>query len=305
MKISIVSDLHLEFSGVELKNTQCADVLVLAGDITVAEYLHDYPSCTVVTEESGQKAIVAGRTRAFFETVSREFKHVVYVAGNHEFYNGKWYAALDYLREECAKYPNFHFLEEDSVEIDGVVFIGSTLWTNLNAGDPKTVHAVQDLMNDYRVIRNDRLEYRRLRPHETMARHHSAVDYIKCVVGNIRASAFPKRKVVVVGHHLPTSKSVNPRYSAQYLMNGAYYSDLSDVILDRPEIALWACGHTHHPHWYYVGDTLVACNPRGYVEGVECGYDEQTGWDPQFVVDLDDMPDPAVVKATYNRAKGV
>lgn len=302
MKISVVSDLHLEFSGVELKNTQNADVLVLSGDITVAQYLHDYPFGTTLTEASGQNAQVARRTREFFDNVTKEFKHVVYVAGNHEFYNGKWYAALDYLRAECANYPRLHFLEGETIEIDGVVFIGSTLWTNLNGGCPMTTHAVQDLMNDYRVIRNDRLEYRRLRPFETMRRHYDAVDYIKCVIQNIRESDKPDRKVVVVGHHLPSSKSTNPQYAAQYLMNGAYFSELSEMILDHPEISLWTCGHTHHPHWYYIGDTLVACNPRGYVEPGECGYDERTGWDPHFVIDLDDMPDPSIVKSTYDRS---
>lgn len=182
------------------------------------------------------------------------------------------------------------------------MFVGSTLWTNLNNGDPMTTHAVQDLMNDYKVIRNDRLEYRRLRPFETMRRHFDAVDYIKHVVSNIRESDNPSRKVVVVGHHMPSSKSINPRYSTQYLMNGAYYSDLSEVILDRPEIVLWTCGHTHHPHWYYLGDTLVACNPRGYVESGEFGYNEHTGWDPHFVIDLDNMPAEAVVKSTYDRS---
>lgn len=300
MKITVVSDLHLEFSGLTLDNPQQADVLVLSGDITVAEFLHAHPAHKPIDANAGPNHQVAIRTRELLESCSKTFKHVVYVAGNHEFYNGRWYAALDFLREECSRYPNVHFLEQSTVEIDGVVFIGSTLWTDLNGGDPLTTHAVTDLMNDYRVIRNDRLDFRRLRPFETMRRHFDSRDYIRTVIGNIRGSENPDRKVVVVGHHTPTRKSINPRYSAQYLMNGAYCSELDDLILDCPEIKLWTCGHTHHPHWYYVGTTLVVCNPRGYVDSSH-NYDEKTGWDPNFVIDLDDMPAEDVVKSTYDR----
>ena len=37
MKIQIVSDLHLEFSDILIKNTNNADVLILGGDIMLAE----------------------------------------------------------------------------------------------------------------------------------------------------------------------------------------------------------------------------------------------------------------------------
>ena len=37
MKIQIVSDLHLEFSDINIQNTQGADVLILGGDIMLAE----------------------------------------------------------------------------------------------------------------------------------------------------------------------------------------------------------------------------------------------------------------------------
>jgi len=77
-------------------------------------------------------------------------------------------------------------------------------------------------------------------------------------------------------------------YANDFLMNGAYHSDLSEFILDHPQIKLWTCGHTHHAHWYYMGDTLISCNPRGYES---YSGKEHTGWNPDFVIDLDDMPD--------------
>ena len=48
-------------------------------------------------------------------------------------------------------------------------------------------------------------------------------------------------------------------------MNGAYSSELSEFILDHPEIKLWTHGHTHEDFDYMIGSTRVVCNPRGYI----------------------------------------
>jgi hypothetical protein len=48
-------------------------------------------------------------------------------------------------------------------------------------------------------------------------------------------------------------------------MNGAYSSDLSDFILDHPQIKVWTHGHTHHNFDYMIGDCRIVCNPRGYI----------------------------------------
>ena len=47
MKIALCSDLHLEFKDVDLKNTEGAEVLILSGDIMVAEYLYDHHPISV------------------------------------------------------------------------------------------------------------------------------------------------------------------------------------------------------------------------------------------------------------------
>jgi Icc-related predicted phosphoesterase len=89
------------------------------------------------------------------------------------------------------------------------------------------------------------------------------------------------QKVVVVGHHAPTYQSIHPKYVKEREMNGGYASDLSEFILDRPQIRLWTHGHVHNFSDYMVGDTRVFCNPRGYV-----GYGEETEWDPMTVIEL-------------------
>jgi predicted phosphodiesterase len=290
MRISIVSDLHLEFSELDLDNSQNADVLVLSGDIMVAADLHDFASDSDPTVS--YRARAAAQYRQFLQKCSQQFPHVIYVAGNHEFYRGKFHAGLDVLRDECAKYPNVYFLERETKIIDDVVFVGGTLWTDMNRGDPVTVYTVKNGMNDYRVIRNDQREYAVLRPSDTVERHRQTLSYIQSELAK-----YADRTCVVVGHHCPTQRSVHPTFVDQYHMNGGYHNELSGQILDHPQVALWTCGHTHHAHWYYVGNTLVVCNPRGYHQD---GHGEQTGWNPNLVIDLAARPDPDYVQANYS-----
>jgi hypothetical protein len=79
----------------------------------------------------------------------------------------------------------------------------------------------------------------------------------------VRAHA--DRPVVVITHMAPTHLSINEKYKHDPISNGAYVSDLSNLILDNPNIKTWVHGHVHDPVDYMVGDTRVLCNPRGYI----------------------------------------
>ena len=284
MKIRVISDLHLEFSDYYVKNDPPVDVLILSGDIMVAEDLHDHPGFDFnpyshgAFAELGRKQQRVATFRDFLKRCAFQFPHVVYVAGNHEFYHGKWVKGIQYLRDECAKFPNVHFLERDSVKIDDVTFVGGTLWTNMNKGDPLTLHAVRDMMNDFRIIKNDDKGYTNLKPADTAIRHRETLDYIRSVIAEKHDEKF-----VVVGHHSPSFQSVHESYRNEHLMNGAYHSDLSEFILDHPQIKLWTHGHTHHPFDYVIGETRIVCNPRGYHSD---GYSEDTGWNPDIIIEV-------------------
>lgn len=269
MKIALASDLHLEFADIELKNTENADVLILSGDIMVAQDMHDHKEDAIQTavgiESLGRRQETALRFRNFLKRCSIEFPHVIYIAGNHEFYHGKFIGSLQDLRDECGKFPNVYFMEDDARKIGDITFIGCTLWTDMNKGDPLTLHAVQDMMNDYSQIRHDGLGYTKLRPIHTLERHRTSLQYIR----NVVQDKFDE-KFVVVGHHAPSKLSIKQKYQHDHLMNGAYSSDLSEFILDHPQIKLWTHGHTHDNFDYMIGTTRVVCNPRGYL-----GYEER------------------------------
>jgi predicted phosphodiesterase len=285
MKITVVSDLHLEFSDCfDIKNADNADVLILSGDIMIAEDLHDHPGFDFdpyshgAFADLGRKQQRVATFRDFLKRMSNLFPHVFYVAGNHEFYHGKFHKGIQYLRDECAKFPNVYFLERDVKVIDDVVFVGGTLWTDMNKHDPLTLHAVRDMMNDFRIIKNDAKGFTPLKPADTVIRHRETLQYIKHIVDEHK-----DKKCVVVGHHSPSHQSIHPTYASEFLMNGAYHSDLSEFILDHPQIKLWTHGHTHHPFDYVIGETRVVCNPRGYEND---GYSEDTGWNPNIILEV-------------------
>jgi predicted phosphodiesterase len=286
MKIKVVSDLHLEFSDIHIDNNDKCDVLILSGDIMIAQDLYDHPEPANTADQHaiangtglGRRQQAAQRFRDFLKRCSFQFPHTFYVAGNHEFYHGKWQKTLDILATECEKYPNIYFMERGSKKIDDVTFIGSTLWTDMNKADPLTLHAVRDMMMDYKCIRKEFEGYTTVKPHDTVMRHRQSLDYIKSVVAERGDEKF-----VVIGHHSPSFQSVHESYRTEYLMNGAYHSDLSEFILDRPQIKLWTHGHTHHPFDYMIGETRVVCNPRGYEND---GYSEDTGWNPNIVLEI-------------------
>lgn len=286
MKIKLVSDIHLEFSDFFIKNDNDYDVLILGGDICIAQDLHDHPELANTTDQAaiangtglGRRQAAAQRFRDFFKRCSFQFPHVIYIAGNHEFYNGKFFAGVDHLRNECLKYPNVYFLEREVKRIDDVLFLGGTLWTDCNKMDPLTLHALPDMMNDFRIIRNDHAGYRTLKAIDIVDRHRKTLGYFRAVLADNKDT-----KCVVVGHHSPSHMSIHPQYAHDQIMNGGYHSDLSDFILDHPQIKLWTHGHTHHHFDYMIGDTRVVCNPRGYENA---GYSEETGYRDDLILEV-------------------
>jgi len=260
MKVALASDIHLEFGPIELTNTQSADVLILAGDICQAVDVNNETTM--------------GRTcRTFFKQVSDRFPRVIYIMGNHEHYQGDYARSRERLAAMLADLGsnNVHLLEKDSVIIDDVTFVGGTLWTDFNREDSLTMWNAGKSMNDYQVCRNSGRGISgggyasRLQPEDTLADHRAMLDYIRIVTeGQV------DRKFVVAVHHAPSSASVAECYKGDLLMNGNFYTDLSEFVLDRPQIRLICHGHMHNTSDYEIGTTRVVCNPRGYIGHEPC-----------------------------------
>lgn len=272
VNLNIVSDLHLDIDGV-LPELPGGEVLVIAGDLCEAR------SLTIHEHLTKDELRIRTAIREFIDNVSNRYEKIFMVMGNHEHYHNKFNKTWQTLVDNTPS--NFHILDNDCVKHNGVLFVGATLWTDLNKNDPLTQHTVRDFMNDYKCITYVQgNEYRKLRPGDTVREHFKSLNYIKGVLDNTRNT---DKKVVVITHHAPSSMSIAEQYRNDQLMNGAYYSDLSDLILDNPQIPLWIHGHTHTAFDYMIGDTRVICNPFGYQVN---GHREYTGFDASLTVSV-------------------
>lgn len=233
MRISYCSDLHLELGNINLNNTMNSDVLILAGDIT--------------TTISLKKNII------FFENVSKEFENVIYVMGNHEHYGSNFQDTKKILLETLDKFPNIHLLDNETIMVDKTQFIGSTLWTNLNGNDPSTKILLPKEMNDFRLIRYNN---NKINVNDWLDEHQKSIIFLKNEMDSIY------RKVVVT-HFLPSPLSIPERYKNYYIINGGFASNLNDLIYDS-DVYYWIHGHTHDKADYFINNTRVLCNPRGY-----------------------------------------
>lgn len=284
--ISLASDLHLEFEPITLHNDSQSSVLILSGDIMTAAPLYyepnpKGPSDPNVIWKPSKNQTLSMRYQAFLEDISGKYDNIIMVAGNHEYYGGRFPDAIDWMKHATSRFPNIHYLEKDHIEIEGVTYVGGTLWTNMHKRNPITMSYLIQEMNDSKKIKASQHNFRRLLPIDTCTRHDETLEYIREIV-----DSDPNKTYVVVSHHTPSSLSIHPTYKYDHDYNGAYYSDLSEFILDRPQIKLWTCGHVHTAHSYYMGETLIASNPRGYA-----GYQKQAETFQLFDIDLGNMPE--------------
>lgn len=261
MKIALVSDVHLEFGDLDFDNTDSADVLILGGDICVANDMTQRDPYNTMGEEYR-----SNRFHAFFQRCCERFPHVIFIVGNHEHYHGDFATTIPHFRDVLGYLPNLHILEKETFVLDDVTFIGGTLWTNMNQRDTRTLHEISRMMNDFRCVSNSaRLEDNRgwadrFTTTDAANDHDAMLEFIKQTV-----EADVTKRYVVVGHHSPSRLSTHPRYQHQHIMNGGYSSELDDFILDHPQIKLWTHGHTHEDFDYMIGGCRILCNPRGYV----------------------------------------
>lgn len=252
MKIQLMSDLHLEFGGIELPG---GDVLLLAGDICVADCLR--------AARTDRDAILHRKTcDAFFRNECSKYSAVYYIMGNHEHYSGVFDDSADLLREYLLG-TNVTLLDKQAVTMDEWTIFGGTMWTNYRNANPISMNVAQRGMTDHERIRKtaEPSGYRpQFRPDDALVDHQKFIHELgKCVEDN----ALDMRKIIVMSHHAPSYNSVHEMYRGS-MLNDAYASDLENVIVSAPHIKYWFHGHMHDNMDYMVEDCRVVCNPRGY-----------------------------------------
>jgi 3',5'-cyclic AMP phosphodiesterase CpdA len=276
MKIRVLSDLHLECDEPEVIPHAQADLIVLAGDI------HNHAAGPRWAAETFDGAVP-----------------VVYVPGNHEYYDGEFGALETAMLDAAASVDNVHVLNNAALVDPAGEWrvLGTTLWTDftLYGADDEalaaSIAAAQRVMLDFRGLIQLTWphESAQQRPHEGAAPSNTAAarDFTPAdsLALHVQARAWLERelakpfagKTIVVTHHAPHRLSLATRYADDRVSAG-FVNHLPTLV--RSPVALWIHGHTHTAFDYIVEGTRVVCNPRGYL-------DRRTGQpeNPQFAWD--------------------
>jgi predicted phosphodiesterase len=242
MKIQYLSDLHLEFDTMPIPDV-VGDVLVLAGDIGVGVTHKDW-----------------------VEECTKKFKNVIYVLGNHEFYGHN----MQKVQAQWAnmELDNFYFLDNDWVTIDGVNFIGSTLWSD--------VHPECPLNDFYKISYKYPSGYGKFSTKEAKALFFKNKAWLLKTVEKLAG-----QRNVVVTHHAPSWKAQDPKYKNE---GGIVGSGFQTEILHEfnwKDILVWVYGHLHYNTEFMQNGIYCVANQRGYV-----GYGLADGFDPNKYVEI-------------------
>lgn len=249
MKLQVLSDIHLEFSNFIPPKTD-VDIIVLAGDI-------------------GKSADGLDWARKTWPD-----KEIVAVLGNHEFYSHDMPEERAY-QQAVAKERGVHLLDNSEVILNGVRFLGATLWTDFKLfgydQESYAIQAAQRGLNDFRLIREDGKLFTAKRSQEL---HEESVKWLK-----LKLSEPFDGKTVVVTHHCPSMLSVADRFKND-LLSACFASNLDELF---GKYDLHIHGHTHDYIDYVSEGTRVICNPRGYVRN---GRSENLKFDAGLVVEV-------------------
>jgi len=264
MKIRSYSDIHLDwyFANGAPFNPQTGEmrcwypekmedeldtVLILSGDLWVGTKWIEWAGYSWIGE------------------VSRRFKNVIVVLGNHDYWP-QGHLSIKNGADKCNAmlqdmgFYNVYVLDCTSIEIGDILFVGATLWTDMNNGDPLTMHNMTNYLRyDGKIAfeTGPNGAWSRFTPERWIGTHVRHRDYIKKTV-----EENADKKIVVCTHHVPLPTLCDPQFHS--VGDGYYASDLSDIILDNPQIKLWTYGHTHYTLDTVLGETRLYNNSVGY-----------------------------------------
>lgn len=255
MLIRVYSDLHLDHYNadnlwyppelIDDKDT----ILVIPGDLWVGTRFIEYGEGSWISK------------------VAARFKYVVVVLGNHDMWPGNHALTIKSGGDTCNAMLqdrgifNVKVLDCDAIEIDDILFVGCTLWTDMDNEDAVAMYNMPRAMAydgkcAYETGPNG--QWSRFTSERWVHTHRRHKAYLKRVVENNK-----DKNIVVVTHHLPLRTLGDPNYSRD-ASNAYYMSDLSDFILDNPHIKLWCYGHTHHQRDTWMVNTRLLNNCVGY-----------------------------------------
>ena len=244
MRILVLSDLHLEIRPISLQPVP-ADLVVLAGDI-----------------DNGIKGI---------EWARRMFDvPVLYVAGNHEYYDGE-FGGVQHALRQAARGSQVTVLDCEVFYRDSIRFLGCSLWTDYSLVPPaqraQVIERSRSKNPDHVSIR---MADRKFSPEDAIALCERHQAWLAARLAEPYAG-----KTVVITHFAPHPGSIAPQFR-DHPANPGFIVDL-DRLMGSAD--LWIHGHTHTAFDYRVRGTRILSNPRGYAN-------ETTGFAADRIVEI-------------------
>ena len=267
MKLQLISDLHLEVHPhLHLQPAPQANLLVLAGDVG------SYQQGSLLAESD----FGLGR----FAPANGWPVPVLFVPGNHEYDNLDFDETHLRLRATCERL-GITWLERETLVIDGVRFIGTTLWTDFDALAPADGELTRTLRARAKALRAANFYVQKTGTTRAGLRWLAEgwrEQGLVCQAWLRQALAKPfDGNTVVVTHFAPSLRSADPRYGVT--PGTAGFCNALDNLL--PLARLWIHGHLHCQHDYMEGGCRVVANTLGYA-----AKGEQAGFRPQWVLDV-------------------
>ncbi len=251
MKIQILSDLHIEYEYLDIPNIG-ADILILAGDILV-----------------GKDSV------KYIENFRKNYKEVIYVPGNHEYYGGNISMVSKEISEMCEQ-ADIKFLDNNHFIMDDYCFIGSTLWTDFRLYGEELekigfyMNRARNALNDFNLIRYASMYFS---PSHCATLSLMSQNYIK-----ENLEKYKKKKKIVITHHAPSMKSVHEKYLGN-ILNPCFANNLDNLVSQSD---IWIHGHVHDSFDYKIGKARVLANPRGYSSK---GVNENKSFNPCLILE--------------------
>ncbi|MBA3594194.1 MAG: metallophosphoesterase [Polaromonas sp.] len=278
MNIQLLSDLHLESNPHFMAQpTPGADLLVLAGDIGSYQ-----PGSLLAGTDFGLarfSPLPVAQGGAGWPTP------VLFIPGNHEYDGLDFETTHTRLRETCERL-GLVWLEQQSVVLQGVRFIGSTLWTDFDAlsapagatGDITLGEQLKSREKAFRAANfylNKNHTFHQGRPvlaEAVRERGLASQTWLRQTL----AQPF-EGPTVVITHFAPSLLSADPRYG---LTPGtAGFCNALDDLLGQAQ--LWLHGHLHCPSDYVKNGCRVVANPLGYARK-----GEQDAFKPELLIKI-------------------
>lgn len=237
-KIGLISDLHLESSNIDLPNPGW-DYLVIAGDLSASlpNMLH------------------------FFNYYAPTDIPIIYVLGNHEYEGRRLDDNVEKIKEMLKPFSNVHVLDNESIVIDNIKFIGATLWSNfeLEGIDKKKTEMEWAKFNivDFTYIFDKNIDgrYQSISPERMVKLNEDAYKFLEY---ELKHNPFEGEKIVVT-HFAPHKNSIHENH--KNMMNSYWINNFEELMGFSK---YWFHGHTHESLRYTVEGTEVVCNPRGH-----------------------------------------